>query len=247
MADIIMCTACQTQQDNTQLVSTPEYSVSNTSSDQPPLEDTVNKDGTISLTNGDIVGPLYKQYYYDILSHNRFIYHIKTNNNDWYTAVYGDFFKIDVTHGQDHTNDYILLSNKSGNYWINKDQKTITKLISYDVDEIRNTLSNQIFSGLTFLKSYDKTIDNITYTIEEYRCNDSDENMLFYFTDNVLKKIEDYNHSLDVIEISSEITTDIFDTPTGYTEISEKQLVGQNSAEPSTETSPTDIIVQPKT
>lgn len=221
--------ACQ-QVNDPELVSTPENSkisvVSETSNQV--LTETTNTDGTISMTNGDIVGPLYKEHYYDILTQSYFVFTTDTEGTRSTFVSYGEYFKMEFTNISD-ADDYILLHNESGKYWINKDKKTITKLESHDVSTIRNVISSQVFTGVQYIKTYDRELDGKKYTVEEYKYKDSDGHICFYFQNNVLKIIKDDQNSMDILEISSNASLDMLDTPKGYTEISVEKAISQES------------------
>lgn len=235
LTGLLTLAGCQSTNNDVELVSAPtESAVSNAASDigqnsQAVLEITKNPDGTFSMTNGDIVGPLYKKYYYDILSRSHFIFSTKDNNTTCTSVVYGEYFKLDTENSQGEISNYILLYNKSGTFWMDKDKKTVSELKNHDVSSIRNSLSDQIFTNLKYLKTYEQEFDGVKYTVEEHKYTDADGHILFFFKDNTLKRIQDDNNSMDILEISSDVTMDMLNIPDGYKETPIENVTSQNS------------------
>ena len=217
---IMNFTACQNADEEVSLVSTD--SVSSSSEDNSNFSSNINDELTAKLPNGNVVGKLYKEHYYDILNSSHYIYNLKTDNSIFKSAVYSTYLILEC---ESSDSQYKFLANSEGNYWVSDENKTVTVIPDTALYEIRSMLNNQIFTDLSYVDTYTETYENKEYKVESYEYSNSKNYVMFYFdAQNTLKIIKDDQNIVYITDITNKVSKDYFNTPENYEIITEFKL-----------------------
>lgn len=167
---------------------------------------------SVKLDNGDLVGPLYQKYYYDIINHPIYTFAMSSDSNTLNIQADHDNYYIEF---KDETNHYKLLINQEGNYLIDDDTQEATMIPNSSVSDLDNLIQQIRFSGLQYAGTSTEKINQTEYTVEKYSYKDSSDYAYFYFKDTQLAMIRDSLSSVSIDIISSTVTTN-FKVPNDY-------------------------------
>lgn len=170
----------------------------------------------IYMFNGDTVGPLYKQKYFDVLNSTEYTYTLKNDKSEFKIAHKGMNYYIKF---KTEEADYSILLKDHNCYVISDEEKTAT-LVTLTESDLKSLIDTQFFSGLQYINTTESKYKDKTCKVEKYYYNKSDDYLQFYYVDDKTIYIEDINSNAVVSDISTTVSTATFNIPKGYKIIS---------------------------
>lgn len=170
----------------------------------------------VLMFNGDTVGPLYKEKYYDVLNSTEYSYTLKNKNSEFKIAHKGMNYYIKF---KTEEADYSILLKDHNCYVISDEEKTAT-LVTLGESDLKSLIDTQFFSGLQYIKTTNGKYKGKECKTEEYYYSKSDDYLTFYYVDDKTIYIEDVNSNAVVSDICTTVNAATFNIPKGYKIIS---------------------------
>lgn len=174
--------------------------------------DESNATDKILLDNGDLVGPLYKSKYYDVINSDEYSYTFQAGNSTF--SVYHKDLNYYINVSSDEYK-YTILLRDNNFYVISKQDKTAT-LVSMDNSDLDGFLNTHKFTELNYVGNGKGEYKGKLCDTERYTYKNAKDYLYFYFVDNNTIVVKDTISEAVFSEVSASVDDSIFEIPDNY-------------------------------